>query len=128
MKKVNSGGGIASNKHVSIPVRVGGPARKVKPAGAAQFGRAQGAMRDGAKVTSRNSAEPVFCGPLPGVGSQKLGNEVAGNIGAGGPGAGRVVRRSGFQSPTPPVQPREQGRDTLAEFGPERSSPKGERR
>jgi hypothetical protein len=47
----------------------------------------------------RKSADPVRKGSFPAgsVGAVKLGNELAGNVGGGGPGTGREVMRSGTQ-------------------------------
>jgi hypothetical protein len=36
-----------------------------------------------------------------------------------GPGAGRTIHRSGSQSATPPAREMPEGRNTLAEYGPE---------
>ena len=65
--------------------------------------------------------EPLHRGPnfQSGV---KFGNELATNVGAGGPGAGREILRSGSQClhGKPVGTPKPPSRDTLAEFGPDR--------
>jgi hypothetical protein len=51
-----------------------------------------------------------------------FGNQVALNVGKGGPGTGRTVYASGSQGTqggTIPGNPRPQGRDILSSYGPE---------
>src|SRR5215510_10382862 len=85
MARAKSGGGIQSNKLVRPGVKAG-PARTniVSPASASQLGQAVSFKRD----------------PLPiGTASETpLGNQLATNVGKGGPGAGRTVMRSGSQA------------------------------
>jgi hypothetical protein len=91
-----SGGGITSNKLKSVGVRTG-PAstNKIDPRGVSQLGYSTGSLMTGpGGFTSKNSAIPVHAGTAPQV---ELGNKVAGNVKGGGPGAGRVVMRSGSQ-------------------------------
>ena len=46
----------------------------------------------------------LIAGKMPGVGATKLGNEVALNVGGGGPGAGRTLYgQSGVQGQHGPV-------------------------
>jgi hypothetical protein len=113
-----SGGGITSNKLVHPNVKTG-PASsdKMDPHGVGQIGVAQGSMLNKqGSFTSRNSAVPMNAGTMPQV---ELGNKVALNVGAGGPGTGRTVYRSGTQQMHgAPVQGSTPApRDTLAEFG-----------
>jgi hypothetical protein len=81
-----SGGGLTSNKLVR-PGVVAGPPRtnKVNPGGADQLGQ---------HMTKQSAATPLYGGTMPQVPS---GNAVAKNVGAGGPGKGRTVHRSGSQ-------------------------------
>jgi hypothetical protein len=88
MKKLGTGGG--SNKQVNVGVKAG-PARTniVSPTSASQLGQSVAFKRD----------------PLPiGTGAQvPLGNQLATNVGKGGPGTGRTVMPCGFQSLHGPV-------------------------
>jgi hypothetical protein len=103
----------------------GRPATVINEAGVGQI-----ALSIGNKVMEKakpltKSIEPVRTGQVPSV---PLGNDVARNVGAGGPGAGRVIDRTGGQGQHGPVagNPPIQGRDMLSEFGPE--SPTSEAR
>ena len=78
------GGGPSMNKNVSIGVRAGKPAKGVSP---------QAASRIGMQVITSTGAAKV-----PGPISVPLGNELAKNVGNGGPGAGRTVHPTGSQS------------------------------
>ena len=104
------GGGIASKQHVSIPVRTGTGSRDVMPGGAAQLGQKQGdhVTREG---STGYRGEPLHSGRS--FNPTKFGNELAGNVGKGGPGAGRTLYgQSGSQGRHGPVagSPRPQGR------------------
>jgi hypothetical protein len=117
-----SGGGIRSNKLVRPGVRVG-PAstNKIDPRGVSQYGYATGSrLERSGSYTTDNTALPVNAGTMSQV---RLGNDVARNVGKGGPGTGRTVYRSGYQATHGPVvQGSAPGRrDTLAEYGPETS-------
>ena len=57
----------------------------------------------------------------------KLGNELATNVGKGGPGAGRTIYQCGTQSQTPPAREMPKGRNTLLEFGPDMKGRSGGR-
>jgi len=88
--KAKSGGGIQSNKLVNVGVKSGPPRTNiVSPASASQLGQSVAFKRD----------------PLPiGTGAQvPLGNQLATNVGKGGPGAGRDVHRCGSQGTHGPV-------------------------
>ena len=92
MSKAKSGGGINSNKVVqSRGVVPGKPAKGVSP---------QSAVRIGMQVITTSGVAKVG-GPI----SKPLGNELAKNVGAGGPGARRTVMRAGSQSASPQPQP-----------------------
>jgi hypothetical protein len=86
MNKAKSGG-IIGNKVRNVGMRNGKPARGVSP---------QAASRIGIQTISSTGVAKV-----PGPNAKPLGNELAKNVGKGGPGAGRTVRRAGSQQPTP---------------------------
>jgi len=117
-----SGGGILGNKNVSVGVRTGQPRKdNVSVGGVSQIGSAMGstvkAKGMGNGYGGTNSATFVMAGTYR---QPPLGNQVALNVGKGGPGAGRVVYgQSGSQSQTPTARPMPQGRNTLLEFGPD---------
>jgi hypothetical protein len=123
MKRQNSsrpGGGINSRVVVERPQRLGTPARGISPGAISQLGEAIGNH-----VTDGNSrlpyrGEKYLVGKTPAGGAVKLGNEIAGNVGKGGPGAGREVFKTGSQQgmPTTP-QPPSGGRGILSDFGPD---------
>jgi hypothetical protein len=85
MSKARSGGGITMNKNTRTSVR-SGPAstNKINPKGAAQIGAA----------LDPKAVERVKAGTAPAV---PLGNQLATNVGKGGPGTGRTVMRAGSQ-------------------------------
>ena len=88
--KAKSGGGITSNKFVNVGVKAGPPRTNVvSPTSASQLGQSVNFKRD----------------PLPiGTGAQvPLGNALATNVGAGGPGKGRDVHACGSQGIHGPV-------------------------
>jgi hypothetical protein len=108
--KAVSGGGERSNKLVQVGVKSGPPRTNVvSPASANQLG---------ASVAFRKDPLPI--GTAPQV---PLGNALATNVGAGGPGKGRTVQKSGSQGLHGPVAgaPRPMGPDILSQYGPERS-------
>jgi hypothetical protein len=111
--KARSGGGITSNKNVRPAMRNPTQSKAVSPAGASQLGSAMGALEG-----HGNAAERLFQGHAP---QSKFGNEVAKNVGAGGPGTGRTVHRAGGQGQHGAVAgtPARTGRDILSGFGPE---------
>ena len=80
-----SGGGIQSNKLVRPNVRTGQPYKATSAAAASQLGQS----------TSFNK-EQVERGGRAYTGSP-LGNELALNVGKGGPGTGRTVHHCGSQ-------------------------------
>jgi hypothetical protein len=83
MNKVKSGGGITSNKLVRPSVKTGQPAKGTSPAAADYLGQATAFKKESVGVG-------------PGFPSQ-LGNALALNVGAGGPGTGRTVHHCGSQ-------------------------------
>jgi hypothetical protein len=110
MAKAKSGGGITSNKLVNVGLRTGSGSKGSSPAAASQLGQSTAFRKE--QVDSERGYS----------GGGKYGNELATNVGKGGPGAGRTVMRSGSQGTygavvnpgSPPA------RDTLREYGPER--------
>jgi hypothetical protein len=108
MSKATSGGGINSYKVKSVGVKTGSKAKGIAPECAASIGIQ--------RVTTRGYKEPVMPGPI----SVPLGNEVALNVGGGGPGAGRTVSKAGSQGTHGPVasNPIPAPRDILSDFGP----------
>lgn len=104
MKQSGSGGGA---KFQDVGIKAGPPStNKMSPAAADMLGQ-QTAFKKPA--LQQNTMRQV-----------PLGNDLATNVGKGGPGAGRTVYRSGSQAQTPPAREMPAGRDTLSEFGPER--------
>src|SRR5262245_56372842 len=84
MARAKSGGGITLSKNVSPPVRTGAPNKATSPGAANQLG-----------VSTAFKKEEVDAGRAY---PSKLGNEVALNVGAGGPGKGRIVMPCGSQN------------------------------
>jgi hypothetical protein len=98
-----TGGGILGSKNVKVPIRPGPPnTRVVNVGGVSQLGASQsGKLRAGAH-TAEPTAKPLFEGRAAQV---PLGNQLATNIGIGGPGTGRTIIRSGGQGVHGPVVP-----------------------
>jgi hypothetical protein len=94
MAKSRSGGGITSNKNVRPPIKGGSPKTNVVSPGVVS--------RIGAHEVLTKKPEPLT---RPAQAAVPLGNAVATNVGAGGPGTGRTVHPSGSQSATPKAQP-----------------------
>jgi hypothetical protein len=88
MAKKLSGGGITSNKlsQKREATREQPRVRAASPAGVSQLGQ---------KVANPQAFEPVHQGPS--FQKVKFGNELATNVGAGGPGKGRKVLPAGTQ-------------------------------
>jgi hypothetical protein len=119
---VGSGGGIGINKNVQVPVKTGSGSKGVSPGWAGQKGQIQGAHTTDGKETSYR-VEPKLTGqnfqPV------KFGNELALNVGGGGPGKGRTTYASGSQATHGSVnqgQP-SPSRDILSEFGQDYRKP-----
>jgi hypothetical protein len=118
------GGGYGSRPHVEKPVKTGTGSRSTRPAGVAMFGQMQGShVTRGEESTYRGeplhnnrSFQPV-----------KFGNEVALNVGKGGPGAGRDTHPCGGQGTwgnvapgNPPPVP---DRHIIESYGPDYNRP-----
>ena len=111
MVKRNSGeagGGIRSNKLVNKPVKTGSRAEAISERGASQIGQSLGNHITDRRGTVSGAVERVRgeLRPQGTPGSVPLGNQIAGNVGAGGPGAGRrLYGKSGSQCQTGPANP-----------------------
>lgn len=101
MTKGSGGGGYGSRPHVEKPIRTGTGASRMRPSGVAQIGQRQGNHftdgSGGGPGSSSYGGININAGPMGGVGAVKLGNEVALNVGKGGPGTGRTVMKTGSQ-------------------------------
>ena len=104
-----SGGGILGNKNVNVGVRTGSPYKGTTPAAASQLGQATSFRKEQVEQGRAYTGSP-------------LGNEVAGNVGRGGPGTGRDVHHCGSQGTHGNVNPGQvrprQGYD-ISDFGPD---------
>jgi hypothetical protein len=121
MAKVKSGGGITSNKKVSVGVRGGAAREGVNPRWTAQQGQSQGNHATDGRVLGR-AIEPMRA---PAPASSTLGNTKAQDVGKGGPGAGRTVHATGSQGQHGPatasVAKPSLPKDVHGFVGPERS-------
>jgi hypothetical protein len=117
MARTGEGGGLRARVVKRVPVKAGAPnLNKVSEAGAAQLGAHLGDhVTDRSRMLS-NPAARLVTGKAPDVAQ---GNDLARNVGRGGPGTGRTIYRAGTQAKTPPAVPLPRGRDTLGEFGPD---------
>jgi hypothetical protein len=91
---VGSGGGHGSKNVVHKPVRTGSGSKSTNPGGVGQIGQSQGTH-----VTRHGESDyrgEIFHKP-PNFQPVKFGNEVALNVGKGGPGTGRTTYASGSQ-------------------------------
>jgi hypothetical protein len=123
-------GGIRSRNVTERPVKYGQPAKEKLVRGVSQIGSSLGdhATERAAKLTK--AIEPVRGGPLTGAINVKLGNEVARNVGGGGPGTGRVTMRSGSQQQWGAAAPGNapaKNTDILNQFGPDSAGVRGRR-
>jgi hypothetical protein len=119
------GGGIASNKITERPVRTGTGSRSTNPGGVGQLGNLQGSHVTRGEESSYRG-DPFHSGrsfqPVP------FGNEVALNVGKGGPGTGRTLYgQSGSQGThgaTNPGNPRSTpDRHIIESYGPDYRRP-----
>jgi hypothetical protein len=97
MKGHKPGGGIASKQHVRKPVRTGAAREHIQKAGVAQLGQMQGNHATNKGATNYKGVGLI--GPKSPI-SVPLGNEVALNVGGGGPGTGRTIYKTGTQCMT----------------------------
>jgi hypothetical protein len=113
VRTILAGGGINSNK--TVQSKSGGKvepvAKAANPAGVAQMG-----------LSHQFKPEPMLQGKgyePKAMGSTGIANARQGHAGPGPGGGGRMIYKSGSQSPTPPAHGMPAGRDTLSEFGPD---------
>jgi hypothetical protein len=92
-----SGGGAGMNKVVHKPVRTGAAREHIQKAGVAQLGQMQGNHATNKGATNYKGVGLI--GPKSPI-SVPLGNEVALNVGGGGPGTGRTIYKTGTQCMT----------------------------
>jgi hypothetical protein len=120
MSKPKSVGGGGHSQHVRPPVRAGSPqTRKVTADGASSVGRIIGTHTTDHGETQRPN-RPLY---EPTKAAVRMGNDVALNVGRGGPGTGRTVHPCGSQGQhgaAPAGYSSPQPRDILSDFGPER--------
>jgi hypothetical protein len=85
------GGGLASNKRKEVAVRYGQRAEEVRHQGVAQIGSSIGNHVTDKRGTVGRGVEKVRgeLRPAGGPSGIPLGNQIAGNVGKGAPGAGR---------------------------------------
>jgi hypothetical protein len=109
-------GGQGSKVVRPTGTRDGSKAYPVNPGAVAQLGGSYGDhITDRPGTNYRGEPWTVGKPPI----SVPLGNELAKNVGKGGPGAGREVMRCGSQTGVSPVRsPNATGKDILNEFGP----------
>jgi hypothetical protein len=92
----SGGGGYGSRNVVEPRVRTGSGSKSTRPAGVSQIG-----YQVGDKVTSQRGSTGYkgekLHSPERNFQPTKFGNEVALNVGKGGPGAGRQVMSCGSQ-------------------------------
>jgi hypothetical protein len=120
MARSNAGGGHGSRNVTERPVRTGAGAKAAHLGGVSQLGN-----KIGDHLTDKSSTgyrgEPLYAGR--GCNPTKYGNEIAKNVGAGGPGKGRTLYgQSGSQGThgaTNPGNPRPVPAGHIIEsFGP----------
>ena len=96
MTRGSGGGGYHSRQHVEKPVKTGTGSRSTRPAGVAQIGYIVGDHTTNRPGSSGYKGEKLHS-PERNFNPVKFGNEVALNVGKGGPGTGREVMASGSQ-------------------------------
>jgi hypothetical protein len=98
MNKAPGSQGLSSNKLVRPDVRTGTGSNGVKPGYTAQLGSMKGThLTDGRDMPASKALIAKDAMKPTASNAVKHGNEVALNVGKGGPGAGRVVHRTGSQ-------------------------------
>jgi hypothetical protein len=124
MAKQAGNQGISSNKLARPGVRTGQSASGVTAGYSGQLGTSLGDhVTDRGAQTANRAAEPMrAAAPY----KSALGNELATNVGKGGPGTGRTVYASGSQAAhgpaTPAVAKPTLPKDVHGFVGPERKS------
>jgi hypothetical protein len=112
-KSGSGGGGYGSKPHVSKPMRQGQQRERIRHAGVAQIGQAQGNHFTGRGGDASGYGGVNFSTNKTGYPSQ-LGNELT--TPNGPKGQGRTVHRSGSQQGLTSARPLPKGRDILGEF------------
>jgi len=126
MTRSNAGGGHGSRQVTERPVKTGAGSRVATPGGVGQLGQSQGShVTRGQESNYRG--EPLHGGRS--FNPTKFGNELATNVGRGGPGAGRVCYgqsgSQGMHGATNPGNPRPVPSGHMIEsYGPESSRPR----
>jgi hypothetical protein len=108
MASNKKGGGSGSKVVTERPVRVGNRSDVVNPRAVSQVGQSLGNKASTGSGKTVRPVENAYTGRLPagGPGGVPLGNEVALNVGGGGPGKGRNLwGKSGSNCVTGPVNP-----------------------
>jgi len=90
------GGGYGSRQHTEQSVRTGTGSRGTNPGGVGQLGQMQGTHTTNRRTESDYRGERLHNDRT--FQPVKFGNEVALNVGKGGPGTGRDVHSAGSQS------------------------------
>jgi hypothetical protein len=103
-------GGIKSRQITEKPVRTGVGARGLSKKWVSQIGASQGNHVGGIEGGGRE-LKGVRANPYkgPSMNPAKFGNEIALNVGKGGPGKGREVFKSGSQHGLQSPKPRPSG-------------------
>jgi hypothetical protein len=114
--------GISSRNLTHPPVRTGGGSRAIREPAVGQIGGNYGDHTTGEGETGWRPG-PLYGGrgfnPVP------YGNEVALNVGKGGPGTGRTIYHCGTQDLHGSGGPQKpQGRPILSEYGPDYHKPR----
>jgi hypothetical protein len=123
-----AGGGPNSRNVKEVPQRLGTPARGISPGAVSQIGSAVGNHATEGAAVLRYRGENYLVGKTPAGGAVPLGNQIATNVGGGGPGAGRTIHHCGSQSELSPTRsPVASGRDILSSYGPDTSNARNRR-
>jgi hypothetical protein len=122
MAKAKSGDGITSRNNREVSVRTGIGGRAANPGYVAQLGERVGDHITNKRGASGYRGEIFHKGPA--YNPVKFGNEVALNVGGGGPGKGRdFISKCGTQGTQGPVNPGNpmpgRGGDLIGQFGPD---------
>src|SRR5262249_44744059 len=107
LTKGGPGGGFGSSKHVRVQVYYGQQSKGKNPRAVSQIGSAMGNhITESTGKMGREKVIERMDHPAPTAAGIRLGNQVAGNVGKGGPGAGRnLYGQSGSNKVYGPVNP-----------------------
>jgi hypothetical protein len=124
MARGSGGGGYHTRQHVEKSVKTGKGSYATTPGYVGQLGNKQGNHPTRGEPTSYRG-EPMHSGPS--FQPVPFGNQVALNVGKGGPGTGRTVYKTGSQGMTGNVAagnpPRVPDRHIIESYGPDYRSP-----